>query len=346
MAVFDPWRTLRLCVVREFQWTPGGRALETHKLLWLCRRAARLVLIGLLTVFAAPVFASAAPAGPAAVSEDPPLDAAHPASGGGVTFISHGAQINAQVYQPAGEGPHPTVILLHGLPGNEQNLDLARAIQRAGWTVITFHYRGSWGSGGTFQLTGGCEDAEALLSQLRLPATAREWGVDTARLAIVGHSYGGFVAACAAEANPNLLGVGLITPWDPSYDARAYRALSTAEARKAFVAGLSDVNGRLGAVDDRAVMRQILDGKDQLDLARFAPALATKRVLVVTAQRDDPNSQAIGLLAALRPSAKALTVRDFNTDHGLNDHRIALARDVLTWLAGLPGAPSAGSARN
>lgn len=79
-----------------------------------------------------------------ALAQDPPVDRAHPASGRGVQFLSQGSQVNAMVYRPAGAGSHPTVILLHGLPGNEQNLDLARAMQRAGWTVITFHYRGSW----------------------------------------------------------------------------------------------------------------------------------------------------------------------------------------------------------
>jgi pimeloyl-ACP methyl ester carboxylesterase len=305
----------------------------------LCR-AARAIGLGLLIGLGGAAVAAAEPSRPAALYEDPPIDAAHPASGAGVTFISRGAQINAQVYQPAGEGPHPTVILLHGLPGNEQNLDLARAIQRAGWTVITFHYRGSWGSGGAFSLTGGCEDVEALLSRLRAPATAREWGVDPARLAIIGHSYGGFVAACAAAAHPDLMGVGLIAPWDPSYDARAWRRLSPVEARKAAAAALSDVNGRLGAVDDRAVMRQILDGKDRLDLARFGPSLATRRVLILTAKRDDPDDQALGLLAAMKPSGSGLTARMFDTDHGFNDHRIALARDVLEWLAKMPGAPS------
>jgi len=34
------------------------------------------------------------------------------------------------------------VILFHGLPGNEQNLDLAQAIRRANWNVLTLHYRG------------------------------------------------------------------------------------------------------------------------------------------------------------------------------------------------------------
>jgi pimeloyl-ACP methyl ester carboxylesterase len=178
----------------------------------LLMRAARAAALGAL--IAPPAAALAAPPGPAALYEDPPADAAHPASGGGVAFLSHGAQVNAQLYRPAGERPHPTVILLHGLPGNEQNLDLARAVQRAGWTVITFHYRGSWGSGGAFTLTGGCEDVGALLSRLRDPAAARDWGVDPSRLVILGHSYGGLVPGCAAASHPQVLGVGLIAPWD------------------------------------------------------------------------------------------------------------------------------------
>ena len=43
-----------------------------------------------------------------------------------------------------------TVILLHGFPGNERNLDLAQAIRRSGWNAVFFHYRGAWGSGGVF----------------------------------------------------------------------------------------------------------------------------------------------------------------------------------------------------
>ena len=41
---------------------------------------------------------------------------------------SHGVLINGLVYQPSGPGPHPTLIICHGLPGNEKNLDLAQAV--------------------------------------------------------------------------------------------------------------------------------------------------------------------------------------------------------------------------
>lgn len=50
---------------------------------------------------------------------------------------SHGQLLNALVYVAAGAGPHPMVILLHGFPGNERNLDLAQDIRRASWTSFT-----------------------------------------------------------------------------------------------------------------------------------------------------------------------------------------------------------------
>lgn len=54
---------------------------------------------------------------------------------------SHGVWINGLIYQPSGAGPHPTLIVCHGLPGNEKNLDLAQAVRRAGWNAVTFSAR-------------------------------------------------------------------------------------------------------------------------------------------------------------------------------------------------------------
>ena len=79
---------------------------------------------------------------------DPPRNAAYPTHNQQLLIPSHGVGLNALLFQAAGAGPHPTVILMHGLPGNERNLDLAQAIRRAGWDVLTFTYRGAWGSPG------------------------------------------------------------------------------------------------------------------------------------------------------------------------------------------------------
>ena len=83
------------------------------------------------------------------------------------------------------------MILFHGLPGNEQNLDLAQAIRRANWNVLTLHYRGSLATtalrcGRPWWL--GCSAALARLSEVHRCTWAvsdplmqayhdEEWGV-------------------------------------------------------------------------------------------------------------------------------------------------------------------------
>lgn len=133
----------------------------------------------------------AASAQPVAISQDASVDRVYPAMGEGLQFLSNGERLNAMLYLPAGAGPHPAVILLHGLPGNEQNLDLARAMQRAGWAVVTFHYRGSWGSGGIFTLAAGCDDVDSLLEDISSPLRPRKWHIDPRRIVVIGHSLAG-----------------------------------------------------------------------------------------------------------------------------------------------------------
>jgi pimeloyl-ACP methyl ester carboxylesterase len=301
-------------------------------------------MIARLTVLAAAAgFAFAAPASPlpTAISADPPINLAHPASGAGVQFLSKGERVNAQLYLPAGAGPHPAVILLHGLPGNEQNLDLARAMQRAGWAVVTFHYRGSWGSGGTFTLEGGCDDVDSLLADIGGPDGAAKWHIDPKRIVIMGHSYGGYVAACATERHPSLLATALIAPWDPSADVARFAAIPADQIAVEAPKILDDVDGRLTGADAASLMSAIRDHGAALTLAAAAPALERRPLLIATATRDDPDDQAIALRKALARTANApVTYRLFTTDHGFNDQRITLETYVLKWLATLPGAPA------
>ena len=132
---------------------------------------------------------------------------------------THGLLINGVVYSPTGAGPHPTIVICHGLPGNEKNLDLAQALRRAGWNAVTFNYRGSWGSPGNFRFAQNLEDANAVLAYLR--ANASTLGVDTSRIVLAGHSMGGWVVAHTAarsrahRSHPNLQ--------PPTWDALALR---------------------------------------------------------------------------------------------------------------------------
>lgn len=47
----------------------------------------------------------------------------------GIIIPGKHGKLLATLYTAGGEGPHPTILLLHGIPGSEQNLDLAQAFR-------------------------------------------------------------------------------------------------------------------------------------------------------------------------------------------------------------------------
>ena len=136
------------------------------------------------------------------VTTDPVVrDRSAPPSMDELAFESGGSRINGFIYLAQGKAPHPTVVLLHGYPGNERNLDLAQAIRRAGMNVLFFDYRGSWGSGGEFTFANAQEDVATAVGWLRRPELAARYHVDPARIALVGHSMGAWLALLGAAAD-------------------------------------------------------------------------------------------------------------------------------------------------
>jgi dipeptidyl aminopeptidase/acylaminoacyl peptidase len=103
---------------------------------------------------------------PAAITTDPVPNKDYPEKLDHPDILSHGARLNAVFYLASGAEPHPTVLLLHGFPGNEKNLDLAYVLQRDGWNVLFPNYRGAWGSAGTFSFANAIEDVQSEIAFL------------------------------------------------------------------------------------------------------------------------------------------------------------------------------------
>jgi len=261
---------------------------------------------------------------PAAIFTDPPVDASHPAKMTVLHIPSHGMLINGIAYQPAGAGLHPTLVICHGLPGNEKNLDLAQAVRRAGWNAITFNYRGSWGSPGVYRFTQNLEDADAVLAYLRDPANATRLGIDTQRIAVAGHSMGGWVVAHTAAHDHGLIGAILISAGDMGrLGEEPQDRLVTDMAEN--MEGLSGVTAQSMADEDRANAKAFR-------MENAAAGLTQIPLLVLTS--DDglaPDSDELVHAVEAKGGHKITTVH-VATDHGWSDHRIALESAILTWL--------------
>src|SRR5581483_7714925 len=151
---------------------------------------------------------------PAAVISDPSPDPAHPATMASPDIPSHGSKLYSLTYIAAGDGPHPTVLLVHAFAGNEKNLYLAYSMRRAGWNVLVPFDRGAWGSGGSFSFTHALEDAQAEVQFVRDPQNVNKYHIDPKRIVLVGHSFGGFTVAYVTAHDPEIFAVAMISPAD------------------------------------------------------------------------------------------------------------------------------------
>jgi pimeloyl-ACP methyl ester carboxylesterase len=251
---------------------------------------------------------------------------------------SHGQLLNALVYVAAGAGPHPAVILLHGFPGNERNLDLAQDIRRAGWDVLYFNYRGSWGSPGDFSFSHGIEDTLAAADYLRRPEVAKLLRLDSARIVLIGHSMGGFMAVQGASADPGIIAIGLISAADlggriPQPHSRA----DAAKAVQALAAGLAHEGmAPLSGCSPESLAQETLANAAQWNFLAKAESLKNRPALIVTS--DDGLAPANDAFAAALRTAgnNRVTSVHLSTDHSYSDKRIELSAAVQQWLATLP----------
>lgn len=289
----------------------------------------RRALILMCLLLAAPALAQNA------AITDPPRDAVNPPSP--IAFVmpapDGAGAMNALLWLTRGAGPHPALLLFHGFPGNEQNLDLAQAARRAGWHVLTLHYRGSWGSPGVFSFTHAAQDAHTALAWLRAPANAARFGIDTSRIAVAGHSMGGFMASDAAADDKSVIGLFLIDAWSIGKEgADIATAAGLAKWRKDHAKEMPPL---AGATTD-SLAKEVRESAPRFDLKARVLAFGKRPLAIYGA------ASAFGAdnLDVFNAAVQAGNVRAsgglWETDHSFSDRRIALATALVDWLAGLP----------
>lgn len=268
------------------------------------------------------------------VAEDPEFDSAYPPAIEELAFDSGGYRLPGLVYVAAGAGPHPTVVLLHGIPGNEKNLDLAQVLRRAGFNVLFFHYRGAWGAEGDYSVLTVDDDALAALAFLRREEVASRYRIDREKLSLLGHSLGGYTALKAGSLDPDLVCVAALSPANFGLDAEG---LKRDDPEALGLLQYADSLFMLANFDG-ARLRQQLQAVPaaELDTTRFGPGLAGKQVFLLVGAQDTVTPEA----TIFRPIVEAysdvpgldLHSRVLPGDHSFSRSRVALARQLLAWF--------------
>jgi hypothetical protein len=234
----------------------------------------------------------------------------------GVTFDSDGHRLVGTLYLARGEEPKPTVLLLHGCPGLEKNLDLAARLRDRGWNAMAFHYRGCWGSAGRYDLRTIPRDVTAAVDYLAgCPL------VDAGRIAVVGHSLGGWAALVTAATEPRLRAVGVYGAAAP---LGANLRLSPDQLEQEFT--------RFLATTPEEFAFQLALVAEQMDGLAAVTAIRPRPLLMVhgTWDRWVPVARARELAARAASPSRYIEVEGAN--HAFSWHRAELANLIAGWL--------------
>jgi pimeloyl-ACP methyl ester carboxylesterase len=263
---------------------------------------------------------------------DPGAGGMFPPSIEELTITVDGARMSGLLYQAAGLGPHPTVIMLHGFPGNEKNLDIAQVIRRAGFNVLFFHYRGAWGSEGDYCLDHLPDDVAAAVNFLRSNAT--RYRVNTRKISLLGHSMGGYAALAAGRKDPGLACVGAMSPANLGLMAEGIRVNESSSLQFLdYADGLFMLNN----FDGKHMREDLLSiSPMSLDTRQFGVGLSGKSVLMVVGDRDQvtPAESMFSPTVAAYERNSAIRLRHYIIpgDHSFSWSRIQLTELILEWL--------------
>lgn len=239
--------------------------------------------------------------------------------------------IYATCYLAGRDMPRPAVLLCHGFPGNEQQLDLAQALRRIGFHVMTFHYSGCWGSEGDYSFLSCLEDTETVIDYMLCHS---ELAIDQDRLVLIGHSMGGFVAANTLAKRREFAAGVLITPGDLG------GLYCLAEGNNDDENKLRHLLGEgacwLKGTDAYRLYEELGQYKEQWRFTSLAESLSQLPLLLIGGSRDEitpAGTNIFPLLEALSLQNGSLhEYKELLTDHYQSDMRLTLAETVADFL--------------
>ena len=258
------------------------------------------------------------------VLSDLKWDITSPARSTELFMPSGNSQIAGLIYSANGLQKHPTLLLLHGYPGNERNLDIAQVVRTHGWNVIYFDYRGSWGSQGKFSFKNSVEDVVNVVAFCNKYQDLLK--IDTSNIVLFGHSLGGWVVLKALQELPTIKKGFALSAWNIGND---YKNVSS-EKEMLRLANDPKTGGKYFVLNTslKDLYTPVLKDQTYFNLLNDAKSLADKQIIMI--DEHEKNSQ---LAAEMKESNKSyFDYSVWQTDHVFTNKRASLINKVLEFL--------------
>lgn len=258
------------------------------------------------------------------VLKDITWDKNSPAGSTELFIPSNNVLLAGLIYRANGIEKHPTLLLLHGYPGNERNLDIAQVVRAHGWNVIYFDYRGSWGSQGKFSFKNCVEDVVNIVSFCNKYQDSLK--IDTSNIVLFGHSMGGWICLKSLEQLPQVKKGFALSTWDISGDFK--KVMNKNEMLE--LANNPDVGGKyfvLNATLDE-IFTPVIKEPAYFNLINDAPRLANKQIIMI--DEHSRNKQIADAIQKFNQASFEYQV--WQTDHPFTNKRVSLINKVVAFL--------------
>ena len=235
---------------------------------------------------------------------------------------SNESLIQGFMYKANGGQKHPTLLLLHGFPGNERNLDLAQIVRAHGWNVVYFNYRGAWGSQGKFGFENCVQDVVNVVEYCKKNQDYLQ--IDTSRIVLFGHSMGGWVCLKALEQLPGVKKGFALSTWDIYSDFK--KVQSDTAVLKNTMDNL-DINFVLNSPAKELFMPFSIK-PEYFNLTSHTSELANKQIIML----DEHTFNKKIADAIKKDNTAYFEYQVWQTDHPFTNKRVALTKLLLAFL--------------
>ena len=256
-----------------------------------------------------------------------------------------GVHLKGKFYISAGTGKFPTLVLLHGFPGGEQDvLGIGKFVSEAGINVMTFNYSGTHKSEGKFSFENTQKDIQAAFEFIHQSRNILQYKIDTASIYLGGYSYGGGMALTYAANHPEIKSVFSIAGNDHGAFMKEYNR--NPEMKEMIDKMFDELKGQPeivrfgpGSTPKEIAELHIIESNPTLDLRYCAPMLAPKDILLIGGW-DDQNVSFENIIlplyrAIMSEHAAHVTITAVQDNHTFKDTRTELVQIISEWLKSL-----------
>ena len=258
-----------------------------------------------------------------------------------VDLVSNGNKLNAKFYPVDRSIPSPTMILLHGFPGSDNNpLGLAEGLNQNGINILVFNYQGTFRSEGVFNYDNCANDLVVALDFLKQERNIKQFAIDTSRIIIWGYSTGGSIALTSAVHNPEIKNIIAIAAGNNKSfilnrmaDDPAYRTM--------FEKRITDLYSPKGPIKGDSIslhnyFDEIIPDVNNDDLVLNADKLKNRKILFLTGWQDILSPMEEYIIPVYRKlknlGSECVAIKAFDTDHYFSNSKDELTNAITEWI--------------